>query len=252
VKELLPREHGAYGQLAFPALSGLILTGAKLPGVALTAAAVAAFLTHEPLLVVLGLRGTRAKRELGERAGRMLVLLVFVVASLVALAWLTALAPIAAPLGVSAVLGAGVFFFVLRRQERTAAGEILAAGALASTAIPVMAAGGAGVTAGVWVWLTWTLTSAVVILPIRALVARRNKTLSRIAAAAAAVAVLVALLVLPGLHVPLVRSGWPVVPACVFALALCTLAPSPRWMRTVGWSAIAVSVLTTGALVATF
>ena len=49
---LLPREHGAYGQLLFPRLSALLI-GRPAPGAYLLgAAAVAAFLAHESLLVL--------------------------------------------------------------------------------------------------------------------------------------------------------------------------------------------------------
>src|SRR5512140_1483244 len=60
---LIPREHGAYGQLGFPLLAAL---GCGRPGVAalcLVLAFVAAFIAHEPVLILLGDRGTRARRE---------------------------------------------------------------------------------------------------------------------------------------------------------------------------------------------
>jgi hypothetical protein len=247
---LLPREHGSYGQLAFPALSALVLTGANRPGTAVTLAAIGAFLMHEPLLVTLGLRGTRARREQGARATAMLGVLAGVVALLLAFALITSPAPLARPLAISAALAAGVLVFVLRRQERSAPGEVLAAAALASVAVPAMCAGGAPIGAAVWLWLVWSVTSAVVILAIRTLVARRHVVVSRIGTSVVAAAVLAGFALLPGTHTRM-PSGWTVAPSCAFALLLCAAAPSPRRMRAVGWSAVVVSVLTTAAIVST-
>jgi len=51
---LRPREHGAYAMLAFPATSGLVLGGASWAGAAFIGMALAGFLAHESVLVVLG------------------------------------------------------------------------------------------------------------------------------------------------------------------------------------------------------
>ena len=49
---MLPREHGAYGQLAFPLVTALVIAGVTLSGVLIAVAAIAGFLAHEPLLVL--------------------------------------------------------------------------------------------------------------------------------------------------------------------------------------------------------
>ena len=56
---LWPREHGAYAQLGFPLLSGLIYAGGEPGAVAFAAVAVCHFFAHEPLAVL---------RECGEPA----------------------------------------------------------------------------------------------------------------------------------------------------------------------------------------
>jgi len=65
---LLPKEHGAYGQLALPIVTALSATAVSTPGLFLTASAVAGFLAHEPASILLGLRGSRVKRELRKTA----------------------------------------------------------------------------------------------------------------------------------------------------------------------------------------
>ena len=67
---LIPREHGAYGQLLMPLLVSLVIGGAAAGALALAAAAVAAFLAHEPLLVLLGQRDGRASRDRNADARR--------------------------------------------------------------------------------------------------------------------------------------------------------------------------------------
>src|SRR6188474_1875399 len=60
---MLPREHGAYGQLLFPLGAALAIAGVHPSGMLTATAAVAAFVAHEPLVLLLGGRGARARRE---------------------------------------------------------------------------------------------------------------------------------------------------------------------------------------------
>jgi choline-glycine betaine transporter len=75
---LLPREHGAYAQVIFPLLTALALGGITVSALLLVIATVTVFLAHEPVLVLLGNRGGRAKRETSAPAGRRLAWLVVV------------------------------------------------------------------------------------------------------------------------------------------------------------------------------
>ncbi|MFW5947417.1 MAG: YwiC-like family protein, partial [Gemmatimonadota bacterium] len=59
VSGLMPREHGAYAQLGFPLVTGLVYSGGQPGAVAFAVAAVAFFLLHEPLAVRSGARGAR-------------------------------------------------------------------------------------------------------------------------------------------------------------------------------------------------
>jgi len=65
---LLPKEHGAYGQLALPLVTSFAVAGVSTPAVLLGLAVVSGFLAHEPVVVLLGRRGARAKREQGRIA----------------------------------------------------------------------------------------------------------------------------------------------------------------------------------------
>ena len=70
VTPLFPREHGAYGQVAFPLIAAFGVAGPSTSGVLIAVTVIAAFLAHEPALVLLGYRGPRAKRDLRTRASR--------------------------------------------------------------------------------------------------------------------------------------------------------------------------------------
>jgi Cu/Ag efflux pump CusA len=48
VKVLLPKEHGAYGQIAFPLATAFAVAGVSAAGLFLCITAVAGFLAHEP------------------------------------------------------------------------------------------------------------------------------------------------------------------------------------------------------------
>lgn len=61
---LWPKEHGAYGQAAFPLLAAFGVAGPSPAGVLLAVAVAAGFLAHEPAVILLGRRGPRARREM--------------------------------------------------------------------------------------------------------------------------------------------------------------------------------------------
>ena len=71
-RSLAPREHGAYGQLAFPLLCALALGRPSWAGALSCVAFAALFAAHEPALVLAGKRGARARQIGGRRARKVL------------------------------------------------------------------------------------------------------------------------------------------------------------------------------------
>ena len=61
VRALLPKEHGAYGQLAFPAVTACASSGVTAATLLLIGAIVGGFLAHEPILILSGRRGERVR-----------------------------------------------------------------------------------------------------------------------------------------------------------------------------------------------
>ncbi len=251
----MPREHGAWGQLAMPLATGLALGRPGATALLLVAGVVLAFVAHEPLLVVLGQRGRRVKEALGARASRRLAVVGTgaVVAGVAALVLASPAVRLAALL--PAALAAPVLPLVAARLEKTTAGELLVAAALSACAAPVGLAAGAPAP---WAWgavVTWFLSFAAATLPVRATLlwartkgARETRPLAAAGAAAIGIA---ALAVAAGGLLP-----WPaavgVLPTAIAATAVAIAKVRPQQFTRVGWSLVAASTVTLVVLVVGF
>lgn len=250
---LIPREHGAYGQLLFPLLSALLI-GRPAPGAyLLSAAAVAAFLAHESLLVVLGQRGSRAAREQGSDARRSLALFgaFGAVTGAVALVVLPRIALVY--LLVPVLLAMFVAVIVVTHRERSTGGEVLVAAALASVSFPVAVAAGVSSVDAFTLFLVFTGVFVTATVAVRAMIGRVSKAGGPPPAVAAALALgIVAALAAASAFGRLSQSApFAALPVCAVALGLTARPPSPRHLRTVGWTLVGATALTAVILVAT-
>lgn len=263
--DLRPREHGAYAMLAFPVASGLAVGSVSLAGLAFALLAVAGFLAHEAVLVVMGRRGERVRSSADAAARTRLAVLGAVAVASGVVFFVTAqksATPWAVP---PALLGASVMALVLAGRTKSIAGELLVAAAFASVHAPVAAAGlGAAVgsaragaaAVGVPV-LVWTASFALATLAVHALKARfqRKKQGARGPGAWAVVASPVAALMALALAVSAVAAGHPLtaaavalVPKALLVLAVAILDVHPRHLKRVGWSLVAADAVTLGVL----
>ncbi len=249
---LLPREHGAYGQLLFPLLSALLI-GHPAPGAYLLGgAAIAAFLAHESLLVVLGQRGGKARREQGSDARRSLALFggFCAVTGLVSLVVLPRPAINALVLPVLLALLVGVA--VVMRRERSTLGEMLAAVALSSLSLPVALAGQASRTDALTIFIVFSAVFVTATVAVRAMIGRVTKAGGPPPLLAGALA----LLVVVGLAVAAFTATlapvapYAALPVCAVALGLTTSPPNPRHLRVIGWTLVGATLLTALLLVA--
>lgn len=249
---VLPREHGAYFQLGLPLATALAITGPDASGLWLTAAALACFLAHEPLLVVLGQRGARCREETGSLAWRWGVALAGLGVCCGVLGVL-GLSPTARPyLALPAILGAEVLLMTWGRQGRTLSGELLAALALGACAVPVALSGNLAPGAALSLWgtfaLGFSLATVAVHVVVRAHKPRVNRNLPRLAGLVAGG------LGLAGALVWALSAGlspWRVaalLPMPAMALGVCAMLPSPRHLRRLGWSFAATGLVTAGLL----
>jgi hypothetical protein len=249
---LIPREHGAYGQLLLPLATALSAGIAAAGAWAWAGAALCGFLAQEGLAVLSGRRGGRAGRERGAEARRALA--GFGGASLLAGAagWMLsgpdtrAGAVVAAALSVAAMALAGA------GRERTLAGECTVALALTAWCVPVALAAGCAPAAAAAGWGVWSVTFVAATLAVRGLIARTRREAWR---AASGAAVAVTALGWFALHLfarsGAIPEGLPLAtaPAGLLALGLAGLPVRAQHLRRVGWTIVAAG-LVTAALVA--
>jgi hypothetical protein len=252
-RALVPHEHGAYGQLLFPLATALALGRPGAAACALGVASILAFVAHEPLVVVLGRRGPRARGERGAEALRRLAVLG--AGALAAGAVGVVLATPAARLGVmlSAALAAVVVALVVAGRERELIGELVVAAALASPGFAVALAAGVGTRVAAACLATWVLSFAAAVAVIRAVVERirtRGASDHRAAAALIAVALLAGAFALAGWGVLPAPAAYALVPKILVVLGLAALPPPPRRLGRAGWLLAAGSLATAAVLIA--
>ena len=252
-KHLVPREHGAYAELGFPLLSGLVLGSPGAASWLFVAAAILLFVANEPLVVLLGARGKRLQQELAAPARRQLAILggLGTAAGLAGL-WL---APPAARwlAWVPAIIAIGLVPVVLSKNLKTLPGEVVAGAAFSAMHLPVAAAGGVG---GVALWgpsVMWFVVTVTATLAVHAIKSRVTGAAPWVVPAAtwgARAALLAALAT--WVWVPVWRGV--ALAACLPLAGMVVvnrLALSPRKLKHVGWAvvaanALAVTLLATG------
>ena len=250
---LFPREHGAYGQLLFPLVSALLIGHPSAGAYLLSASAVAAFLAHEALLVVLGQRGKRAMREEGVDARRSLALfggfcavtgtVSLVVASLEALSYLL----------VTLILGALVAVAIVTHRERSTGGELLAAAALSSLSLPVAVAGSVPQVAALTLCIVFAAVFVSATVGVRAMIGRvsRAKGPSRGASAMLTVVIMAALAAAAQGNRLAPVAPFAALPVCAVCLGISVRPPSPTYLRPVGWALVGATAITAVILVVT-
>lgn len=255
---LWPKEHGAYGQLAFPLITALAAAGVSAGGTLTALAVIAGFLAHEPAAVVLGLRGLRARREWGSSAA-MWLLVLCIGGGVAGFAAIWTIEPsvrwsLAVPVIPALVLAVAM----LRHREKSWYGEASAALAFSGAAVPVtMAAGGTLETAAVvaipfaLLFVTTTLAVRVVILGVRgggnprAAAPTRNATVA-LTAGAAGLLVLTWLTGLSSYSILIAAA-----PGLVTAGTIAMRPPLPARLRRVGWTLVAVAFITAALVLST-
>ena len=255
---LLPKEHGAYGQVAFPLATAFGVAGLSYPGLLLSAVVIAGFLAHEPAAILLGLRGPRAKRELGAAATTWLWCWVVTGIAAALAAAIVIDSPARWSLAVPLVPALLLLVAMIKGREKSWYGEAAAALAFAGAAVPITMGAGAPLAAAAAVaipfallFTTTTLAVRVVILRVRgggdarATAATRRATL----AIAAGSSVLIGAMTIAGWLGPsvLVASA----PGLLTAAIVAARPPAATRLRPLGWSLVAVSILTAAIVVAT-
>lgn len=250
---MLPREHGAYGQLLFPMLTALAIGRPSAAAWLTAAAAVAVFAAHEPALVMLGRRGAALRRA--RRREAMTWLLAFGAAAIAFGTLALVSLPIANrwTLAVPIVAGVVAAAYVAQGRERTTDGEIVVAAALASVSFPVAVASSASTTVALTCALAYTAVFIAATVSVRAVIsaAQRRTGPYRVVAFGMAVVVLATIAMLASQRVILPAGVAAALPMCAIALALVWLLPPARYLRRIGWTLVGATALTGLILIAT-
>lgn len=248
---LIPREHGAYGQLLFPLVTALLIGRPAAGAYLLAGASIGGFLAHEALLVVLGQRGSRAAREQRTEARRSLALFggFCAVTGGVAMVMLprSALVLLLVCLALALLVGVAV---VLHREKSTG-GEMLAAVALTSASLPIALAGYVEMRAAWTVFLVFAMVFVTATVAVRAIIGRVSRAGGPPVVLAAVLSIVaiatLALLAMTERLVPV--APYAALPVCAVALALTAWRPSPRYLRPIGWTLVAATTATALSLV---
>ncbi len=229
-RSLWPREHGVYAQVSLPLFTGLFISP-TLAGALIGSAVVAAFLLHEPLLVLAGGRGNRRKAELATTAKTHLAVLAS--GALAAGGGGFLLAPLPARVALMPLVGCGLLtlFMAWRHVPKTILGELLVALTFSLALLPVTLAGREPELISWIVVGIWTAVFGIQTLTVHGVKARGGRTAHLTAAIATA------LLVLSGLGA---KMMFPVLialagPALVTIAVVVSRTGATR-LRRIGWA----------------
>ena len=251
-RTILPREYGAYAELAFPLLTAFFLGGLSRAGLCFAAAVVAWFLAREPLAVLNGVRGARLEAALGAPARRAAWALGLLGALGAGLG--LALAPPVARLWALVPGGGAVALApaLLRGHPKTLGAEVVVALALSGMTLPVGLSGRMDLARGLEASIVWAASFVLATLAVHAIKARAKPELGTawtvwvtpgLAGAAAGAAIAGA-----------GAGRWPwavgaaVLPSAALVLAALWLGTHPRRLKRVGWSLAAANLVTLGLL----
>lgn len=242
---LLPKEHGAYGQMALPLATSLVVAGPSWSGLLTALAVMAGFAGHEPLLVLLGRRGVRLRRERWAEARRWLLASATTgMAAAIGGVWLAhpSIRPwFLLPLAPLAVIAEAI----AENREKSVSGEVAVALAFSLTAVPVCLAGGTPVEVALAVGVTFAAVFVTGTMAVRMVIlAPREPRAARTIRNGVFVSTLGVTIALSGAasrnHLP-----WSALIAAAPGLAgaawLAALPPSPARLTSVGWTLVMTS-----------
>jgi hypothetical protein len=242
---LLPKEHGAYAELAFPLITGLALAAPSLPAVLLAGAAVLFFLSNEPVAILLGARGMRIKSQLGDQATQRASFLLGGATGLGLLGLWKGGTDIWPELAFPMAAGALLIPMLLRGTQKSIFGEFVVVTAFATLLLPLAAASGADPQRAALAAAVWWFSFALGTLEVHAIKARlkekaKNQWTRWGSPVAAGVVSVGALLLALG------QGSWPnlagpaaaLIPPAMAIFALSLVQVHPKHLKRVGWTLV--------------
>jgi len=167
---LKPKEHVAYAILAIPKATSLAITGLTVPGIRIAIAAFAGFFAHEPLLVALGRRGTRAQRSTPQAKQHLFILLGLTVACGM-IGFATGSTPVRAGLLVCALLATSSFLLSIAGHHRTLGGQLWGVVGLSVPCVPILLSGDLSLGKTMVIWTAWLIGFTATTVAVRGVIA---------------------------------------------------------------------------------
>jgi hypothetical protein len=248
---LVPREHGAYGQLLLP-LAAALLSGRPTAGAwALATAAACGFLAQEGLAVLAGRRGGRAARQQRRAALRAVAGFGGVCVASAASAVVSAPTSVRLATASAAILAVLVMALVRTGRERTLGGEVLVSIALTAWCAPVGLAARLEPRHALGAWAVWAVTFTVATVAVRGLIARTRREPWRWLSLGAVLIGAAGWWVLHRLALAgAVSGGLPLAlaPAGVLSFVLWLAPLRAHHLRRIGWAIVATGLVTAALL----
>ena len=238
--QLKPKEHGAYAILAIPILTALVACGPSVASVCIAVASITGFLAHEPLLVAIGHRGARAQRTSPAATKRLALLLAITVAGGSA-ALLLGDMKVRVALAACAAMAVVSFSVAIAGKHRTLAGQLLGVAGLSIPCLPMLLAGGMGISISLEVWGTWLIGFLSTTIAVRSVIAsqKRQSRLFHISTLAFLTLSVLLATVVGKLELPIVTT-----PMLAMSWYLLWSPPPAKYLKRVGWTLVAGTVAT--------
>ena len=225
--------------MLFPVLTAAAVA-ARPAGWVIALSATALFASAGPIGVLVGNRGSRAKRVYRAEARRLLGALVAVSAAVLVGLLLTLPAPTLPFVLAALTTNALMLGALLLGEEKSAPAELLAPVALSAWVMPILLHGGDSAVGALASWLVWSLGYGLTTLAVRS-ITHRAGSWWRGCVGGLCVAATLGAIWAPGLAalVPLSAAG------AIIAVFIA----SPRSIRATGWALVAASCATALLLV---
>lgn len=232
-----PKEHGAYAILAIPIVTSLLIAGVSVSGACIAMAAFAGFLAHEPLLILWGRRGLRAKRSTPSAMKRLMLLLFLTLAGGTT-ALILGSPAVRWALLACALLAATSFALAIAGKHRTLGGQLWGIVGLSVACLPILLAGGLAATTSLEIWTTWMIGFTATTLAVRSVIAAQKRNSRSIHwAGITALSLVVAALAFSAYSLAIVT-----LPMLAVSWFLLIAPPAAKHLKRVGWSMVACTV----------
>ncbi|MBI1313039.1 hypothetical protein GC176_17250 [bacterium] len=238
--DLRPKEHGAYAILGVPLVTALIITGFHSTGVLIAVAAAAGFFAHEPLMILIGQRGRRARSDTPQ-ATRILLTRLMIALACGVLAFGQGSAAVRYWLAASLIVAAIEFVLLTVGRSRALITQLVGIAGLTLPAAAVVAVGNSQTTA-LQFWLIWVIGRMATTTAVRAAVAHHRQSTAR-RALWGCDSLLALTFAAAGSGLTFGSPAWLVgLPLLIAAAALRLATPHPKHLKRVGWGLLTVNV----------